>query len=189
MFADVPAGQVAARPGGEPVSALYTTTEVPLGLLGSVAVSASGQLVRRGSDRADHLPLSQVEASRVLGFDAVTRLVETICHANSRWWRLEVDSFEFKVLRYRPGHYHPEHVDMFPGSMRRKLTMVVQLSDPSHYVGGDLEVAVAGPHWAAIPRQAGLAAVFPAWTRHRVTRVERGERCSLAAWGYGPPIR
>lgn len=37
------------------------------------------------------------------------------------------------------GHYD-WHVDMGPGKARRKLSLVCQLSDPSEYEGGELQI-------------------------------------------------
>lgn len=179
---DDPVGQVSAS-GVEPASAFYTKLHV-----GTFDVSGV-RLERRGSSRCDHQHFGSVEtAGRVLGAGVVDRLVEAMRVAN-RWWGLDIDSYQFKALRYAPGHYHPEHMDMFPGSMCRKLTMIVQLSDPTDYVGGDLEVVGMGEHWSTIPRCRGLGVVFPSWTRHRVTPVGAGVRWTVAVWGYGPPVR
>lgn len=180
---DEPVGQVSAS-GVEPVSAFYTKLQV-----GTFDVSGV-RLERRGQGRCDHQHFgSAAAAGRVLGVGAVDRLVEAMRYANARWWRLDIDSYQFKVLRYTAGHFHPEHLDMFPGSMCRKLTMIVQFSDPSEYAGGDLEVVGMGEHWSTIPRVRGLGVVFPSWTRHRVTPVEAGLRWTVAVWGYGPPVR
>jgi PKHD-type hydroxylase len=147
-------------------------------------------LERRGANRSDqHYLPSTHTAVALLGREAVATIRHAMDDANRRWWRLDIDSYQYKVLRYRPGHYAPVHTDMFPGSMRRKLTLVVQLSEPDAYDGGDLEVQGYGDQWHQVPRGAGVAAVFPAWARHRVSPIERGERWTLAAWGYGPPVR
>lgn len=175
---------------GEPPSAFYTLTSLPVAALGCVVPAARGRMSRRAAGRCDELSLPEAgSAAEVLGPDLLRAVTDAVSVANGRWWRLDVDSYRFKVLRYGPGHYAPAHMDMFPGSMCRKVTAVVQLTDPSGYVGGDLEVIGMGERWSTIPRQVGLAAVFPSWTRHRVTRVEGGERWSLAVWGYGPPAR
>ncbi|MGH3863670.1 2OG-Fe(II) oxygenase [Actinokineospora sp.] len=175
----------------EPRSAFYTLADLlPCSALTEVVAMARGRLSRRGADRCDELWLpDDGVAAGALGPGLLRRITDTMCEVNDRWWRLDIDTFRFKVLRYAPGHYAPAHMDMFPGSMRRKLTLVVQLSDPAVYTGGELEVIGMGEQWSTIPRQFGLAAVFPSWTRHRVTRVVAGERWALTAWAYGPPVR
>lgn len=181
---------VGDRDAGEPPSAFYTLTALPVAALERVIPAARGRMVRRGAGRCDELALPDVgSAAGVLGPEVVREVTCAADVLNERWWGLHVDGYRFKVLRYGPGHWAPAHMDMFPGSMRRKVTLVLQLTDPAGYVGGDLEVIGMGEQWSTIPRQLGLAAVFPSWTRHRVTPVEGGERWALAAWGYGPPVR
>ena len=79
----------------------------------------------------------------------------------------------------------------------RKLAIVVQLSDPDDYQGGELEVfnivheyepddVIA---WSDDARQQGSVIVFPAFEYHRVTPIVDGERYSLVCWIGGPPFR
>lgn len=70
----------------------------------------------------------------------------------------------------------------------RKLSMVVQLTDPSQYEGGNLEVLTSPtPH--VVRKQRGLIAAFPAYALHQVTPVTKGSRQSLVAWISGPAFR
>ena len=72
---------------------------------------------------------------------------------------------------------------VYPAS--RKLTMVIQLSDPSEYEGGQLELFED----IQIPKQKGLVAMFPSFGNyHRVTPVLSGTRKVLVAWIWGPPF-
>ncbi len=107
---------------------------------------------------------------------------------NERFWRFDLTDMEpFQVAHYAPGDDYGWHTDLGPGQASlRKLTVVVQLSDPADYDGGGLEFPdVVGP----ITRQRGSAVVFPAYLRHRVLPVTRGERWSVAGWFVGPPFR
>jgi PKHD-type hydroxylase len=65
---------------------------------------------------------------------------------------------------------------------------VLQLSDPSQYEGGNLQVMTGGEP-TNVSKQRGLIAVFPAYTLHQVTPVTQGTRQSLVAWISGPPFR
>lgn len=67
----------------------------------------------------------------------------------------------------------------------RKLTLTVQLSDPSDYDGGALELNPAGTVVEA-PREQGCGTAFPSYTLHRVCPVTRGVRHSLVMWVHGP---
>ena len=76
----------------------------------------------------------------------------------------------------------------FNSQVSRKLTLVVQLSDPSEYEGGNLEVLTNGSPMR-VRKQRGLLAAFPAWTLHQVTPVSQGNRQSLVAWISGPDFK
>lgn len=78
--------------------------------------------------------------------------------------------------------------------LARKLSVVVNLSDPNDYEGGQLEFKdtfgekVADTDLMQRIRSKGSVVVFPAYTPHRVTPVESGVRHSLATWVLGPPF-
>lgn len=68
----------------------------------------------------------------------------------------------------------------------RKLSVVVQLSDPETYVGGDFEFSeVDSPKKEDWGKQ-GSILIFPSYLTHRVTEVTEGVRYSLVSWVRGP---
>lgn len=74
---------------------------------------------------------------------------------------------------------------------QRKISTVVQLSDPNDYVGGDFEFGndvLERPN-PKILRQQGLMLSFPSFLYHGVTPVTKGKRYSLVGWFEGPPWR
>jgi PKHD-type hydroxylase len=72
---------------------------------------------------------------------------------------------------------------------QRKLSIVVQLTDPSEYEGGELELKTDQPPNKERLKQRGTAIVFPSFLKHRVTPVTKGCRYSLVSWYEGPPFR
>lgn len=70
----------------------------------------------------------------------------------------------------------------------RKLSMVLQLSDPSEYEGGELQI-LNKPEPETVSKQKGRIAAFPAYTLHRVTPITKGLRCSLVVWACGPAFK
>jgi PKHD-type hydroxylase len=107
--------------------------------------------------------------------------------------------------RYGPGGTYDWHKDEFdqpfgeeaPPAWRglsRKLSAVVNLSDPADYEGGELLFKdtygkeVEDDTVLAAMRQRGSVVVFPAYTPHTVTPVTRGVRYSLVSWILGPPF-
>lgn len=83
------------------------------------------------------------------------------------------------------------HVDMGPHTNApcRKLSIVMQLSDPVDYEGGVLEIQPHGKDIIKMRKQRGLIVAFPSWTLHQVTPVTQGNRQSLVAWISGPPFK
>jgi len=70
----------------------------------------------------------------------------------------------------------------------RKLSVVVQLSDPKDYDGGVFEFfGIAAPDAVFAPQ--GSVLIFPSWLQHRVRPVTRGIRHSLVSWVEGPRWR
>lgn len=73
-------------------------------------------------------------------------------------------------------------------SISRKLSMAVQLTDPSEYEGGNLQTLTTGEP-VNVRKQRGLIAVFPSYVLHQVTPVTQGSRQSLVAWVSGPAFK
>jgi PKHD-type hydroxylase len=82
------------------------------------------------------------------------------------------------------------HADIGGGmwAARRKLTVVVQLSEPDAYQGGALDIW-SGHSPETAPRDVGTAVVFPSFHLHRVQPVTQGLRWSLTLWAHGPAFR
>jgi PKHD-type hydroxylase len=122
------------------------------------------------------------------------RIVETVARANREVFDFALTDFaeSAQVARYgaeREGHFG-WHSDIGAGAVaeRRKLTMVVQLSEPSDYEGGFLEVWPDG-NVRQSETARGAATIFPSFHLHRVTPVTAGERWSLTVWAHGPAFR
>jgi len=77
----------------------------------------------------------------------------------------------------------------------RKLSLTLNLTDPSEYDGGDLkfdfgEHAESGQfHTCEEIRPQGSMIVFPSFVPHCVTPVKRGTRYSLVCWSLGEPFK
>lgn len=68
----------------------------------------------------------------------------------------------------------------------RKLSFVVQLSDPDDYEGGNLQLLDEGGGKYIAPRRRGTVILFDSRTQHRVLKVTKGVRKSLVGWTVGP---
>lgn len=160
----------------------------------AAAPSRDAGLVRQARDhnlrRADLVWLDDVEGSGWV----MDRVIDLVRVANRDIFDFDITDFAEspQVARYgaeREGHFG-WHSDVGEGrlALRRKLTIVVQLSEPDAYTGGDLEV-MPGSHAIAADRARGTATLFPSFVLHRVTPVTLGERHSLTVWCHGAPFR
>ena len=87
------------------------------------------------------------------------------------------------------GDHYGWHQDVGDGPpILRKLSVVIQLSDPADYEGGDLELRFS-QEITRTRRERGTMVLFPPWQLHRVTPVTAGLRYSLACWISGEPFR
>jgi PKHD-type hydroxylase len=83
------------------------------------------------------------------------------------------------------GHYN-WHIDAGgEGRPPRKMSLVLQLSDPADYDDGELQVMTSS-NPTSVTKQRGLIAAFPSYVLHRVTPVTCGIRKSLVIWVTGP---
>lgn len=68
----------------------------------------------------------------------------------------------------------------------RKLSFVLQLSDPSDYEGGNLQLLDESGKSYFAPRKRGTVILFDSRTQHRVLKVTKGMRKSIVGWTVGP---
>lgn len=68
----------------------------------------------------------------------------------------------------------------------RKLSFILQLSDPDEYTGGEVQLMRADNSSYFLPKTRGTFAVFDSRIMHRVKKVHSGTRKSLVGWIVGP---
>ncbi len=124
----------------------------------------------------------------------MTRLIEVVSHSNNQQFDFDVREFAEspQIASYdaaKGGHF-AWHSDIGngPTAGKRKLTLVLQLSNPDTYDGGDLEIRPSA-HILLANRAQGSVSVFPSFALHQVTPIKRGTRRSLTVWAHGPPFR
>lgn len=72
------------------------------------------------------------------------------------------------------------------GETIRKLTVSVQLSNPSEYEGGELQIMSSNSKIYTVPKERGTIVVFDSRAIHRVRKIKSGVRKSLVGWATGP---
>ena len=149
-----------------------------------------GQTMRPSLRTASLVWLDDVDG---LGW-VMDRLIEIVRMSN-------VDQFDFDLREFAEspqvasydaadsGHF-AWHSDVGDGPMarKRKLTLVLQLSVPDSYEGGDLEVMPSAQILSA-NRAQGCVSIFPSFTLHQVVPVQSGVRHSLTIWAHGPAFK
>jgi PKHD-type hydroxylase len=125
-------------------------------------------------------------------FDTLAHVVASL---NAQFFRFDLTGFgeAIQMTNYSGSEngMYGWHVDSGPhvDAPCRKLSLVLQLSDPVEYEGGVLELQPHGKEVVKMRKQRGLIVVFPSWTLHQVTPVTQGSRQSLVSWVSGPPFR
>lgn len=120
---------------------------------------------------------------------------EKLAHVVSR---LNADYFQFQLTGFAEPCQLTNYVESQKGkygwhqdfgvNVSRKLSLVLQLSHPESYAGGELQILTKSDP-ENVKKERGFMAIFPAWTLHQVTEVTRGSRQSLVAWVAGDPFR
>jgi PKHD-type hydroxylase len=117
------------------------------------------------------------------------RLV-AICRRLNRDYRFDLTDFseppQYLVYHHSENGHFDWHVD-HGVQPPRKLSLTLQLSDPSRYEGGVLEFN--GGNIVCAPKNRGAAIAFPSYTVHRVTPVTAGIRKAIVAWITGPDFQ
>lgn len=120
-----------------------------------------------------------------------TRLSEAVTVLNNHYFKFNlfglIEGLQF--TRYDgPDSFFIPHIDRGFNMIIRKLSVVIQLSSPDQYDGGEL-LLYTGKDAYMFPKKLGHLACFPSYTLHEVRPVTRGTRYSLVAWVTGEPFK
>jgi len=119
------------------------------------------------------------------------KLTDAVMHLNQKYFNFNLFGFTegLQFTEYKaPGGHYSKHIDKMFGRTIRKLSISVQLSDPSEYEGGDLELIFSDDPNVMDKAQGKLIA-FPSYVVHGVKPVTKGTRYSLVAWMTGEPFK
>ena len=134
-------------------------------------------------------------------------MAAAVCAINDRFFYVEItDQEAVQLTKYQVGGHYSWHYDQldcpYEGDNHpewsgkiRKLSAILQLSDPTQYKGGDVLAQEAygrilngyerGEDW----KRQGSLLVFPSTLQHCVAPVRAGVRVSAVLWTLGPPWR
>lgn len=124
-------------------------------------------------------------------FVKLSEIVNTLNNKFYKYDLTEMESLQFTEYSSETKDFYTSHSDDgYKFNLFRKLSVSVQLSNPSEYDGGDLvfyrntlsESAVA-------PKEIGTVIVFPSFVIHEVQKITAGTRKSLVTWVNGPRFK
>lgn len=119
------------------------------------------------------------------------KLTNIIIKLNEDYFRFDlfgfIEGFQFTEYNAPSGHYG-KHVDIVHNGQVRKLSFVLQLSDPKDYKGGELQLH-SHDNPDVMKKEQGTLVAFPSYTLHEVTSVTEGRRYSLVGWITGRPFK
>lgn len=175
-----------------------TFTEPELDWLQERAMKAEQQATVGGNPTGEEL--AKIRRSQVSWMNKTQDtawVFEKLAHVasllNAQFFRFDLTGFgeALQLTNYDQSEngMYGWHQDYFPTvNISRKLSLVVQLTDPAQYEGGNLQVMTNGAP-KNVRKQRGLIAAFPSYALHQVTPVTQGSRQSLVAWISGPAFK
>lgn len=75
------------------------------------------------------------------------------------------------------------------GESSRKLSFVMQLSNPDEYEGGEFQLLDQDRKIHFMPKERGSMIIFDSRLSHRVRKIKSGIRKSIVGWAVGPRWR
>ena len=140
--------------------------------------------------RRSHVSWLQKNQDTAWVFEKLAHIASSL---NAQYYRFDLTGFgeALQLTNYDQSEHgmYGWHQD-YGGKLSpsRKLSLVLQLTDPSQYEGGNLQVLTSGQP-QNVRKERGLVAAFPSYVLHQVTPVTSGSRQSLVAWISGPSFK
>jgi len=116
-------------------------------------------------------------------------MVNLMLEANQSFFRYNItDSELVQFAEYKKGDHYVWHKDETWSNKEkvRKLTVMVLLSDPKWFKGGELELFNGNMGIVKPFKKRGQMVCINCYDWHRVTPVTEGVRYSLVQWSNGP---
>jgi PKHD-type hydroxylase len=124
-------------------------------------------------------------------FLKLSTIVNTLNDKFYKYDLTEMESLQFTTYDSDTEDFYTSHSDDgYKFNLFRKLSVSVQLSDPSEYQGGELVFyrnTLTEPSFA--PKDKGTVIVFPSFVIHEVQKITAGTRKSLVTWINGPRFK
>ena len=119
------------------------------------------------------------------------KVTDAVNSLNNQFFNFELDVFAegFQFTKYEaPAGKYDLHMDKAYKPVIRKMSVVIQLSNPNDFEGGDLLLQTSNKP-DVMKKEQGHLIMFPSYIVHGVTPVTKGTRYSLVAWISGPQFK
>lgn len=118
------------------------------------------------------------------------KIIDKVISVNEEKFLFNITDIEpLQYTIYKENQFYKKHVDLgeelLAGGLQRKLSFIIQLSDPSEYEGGEVLCYSSEIH-TVVEKDIGSITFFPSFLLHEVTPVTKGKRVSLVGWVSGP---
>lgn len=124
-------------------------------------------------------------------YQKINRLILDVNESFYKFDLLSLERLQFTRYNSNVSGLYNKHLDcgtLNDYNIDRKLSMVMQLSDPDDYSGGDL-VLHCSQDPSVVEKKQGRIVFFPSHILHEVTPITSGNRLSLVSWISGPALR
>lgn len=159
-----------------------------------IEIGLSKKTKKGSTFNGENDPVRDSNVSWLIGCDAdwlFRRITDATLQVNKTQFHFDLiglgEGLQFTQYK-APGGKYGAHTDSGPGMMVRKLSFVIQLSNPTDYEGGNLKLYLSDDP-LIIPKRKGSICFFPSYVLHEVTKVTKGERFSLVGWITGPQFK
>lgn len=165
-------------------------------------------IVGEHNDTREDLEQRKSRVAWIRDESIIKLLSDFVMEANKNaGWNFNIDSCEpAQFTEYSEGQFYDWHVDntaeiyntpedLTTHNKLRKLSVVVNLTNPNRYEGGSLnfydytspKAEISGIYTNKEFKNKGTIIVFPSFVWHQVTKILKGTRYSLVAWFLGSP--
>ena len=119
------------------------------------------------------------------------KITDVVLFLNNKYFNFDIFGLNegFQFTNYKaPSDKYGKHIDRGHGTLVRKLSLSIQLTDPKDYEGGEL-ILYEGEKGTEMKKDQGTLILFPSYVMHEVKPVTKGERNSLVSWVTGKQFK
>ena len=119
------------------------------------------------------------------------RITDIVLNLNDRFFQFDLHGLNegLQFTNYKaPSNKYGKHIDRAFNTLIRKLSLSIQLTDPTEYEGGELFL-YEDEKGTEMKKEQGTLVLFPSYILHEVKPVTKGERNSLVSWVTGKQFK